>query len=136
MLKANSRMKLSPILERDVGPDYPQLAEQSRCKQTFWTDSPPSDRPPQPSPDQHLQHEAAPHGSHLPRYLALPVGIPGFIRDWISSGIVGRKVQMFAVSHFLHVYPRTPDSSGGSIPKATICYMGIDPYVMFFEHQD
>ena len=36
----------------------------------------------------------------------------------------------------LHVYPRTPDSSEGSIPRATICYMGIDPYVMFFEHQD
>ena len=35
-----------------------------------------------------------------------------------------------------HVYPRTPDSSEGSIPRATIWYMGIDPYVMFFEHQD
>ena len=33
-------------------------------------------------------------------------------------------------------YPRTPDSSEGLIPRATICYMGIDPYVMFFEHQD
>ena len=36
----------------------------------------------------------------------------------------------------LEGYPRTPDSSEGLIPRATICYMGIDPYVIFFEHQD
>ena len=29
-------------------------------------------------------------------------------------------------------YPRTPDSSEGLIPRAIICYMGIDPYVLFF----
>ena len=29
-------------------------------------------------------------------------------------------------------YPRTPDSSEGLIPRATICFMGIDPYVLFF----
>ena len=32
----------------------------------------------------------------------------------------------------LHVYPRTPNSSEGLIPRAIICYMGIDPYVLFF----
>ena len=29
-------------------------------------------------------------------------------------------------------YPRTPDSSEGLIPRAIICYMGIDPFVLFF----
>ena len=32
----------------------------------------------------------------------------------------------------LEGYPRTPDSSEGLIPRATICYIGIDPYVLFF----
>ena len=34
--------------------------------------------------------------------------------------------------YFLEGYPQTPDSSEGLIPRATICYMGIDPYVLFF----
>ena len=28
---------------------------------------------------------------------------------------------------YLHVYPRTPDSSEGLIPRAIIWYKGIDP---------
>ena len=30
-------------------------------------------------------------------------------------------------AHILEGYPRTPDSSEGLIPRATICYRGIDP---------
>ena len=38
---------------------------------------------------------------------------------------LARSSSVFAT---LHVYPRTPDS--------IICQMGIDPYDLFFEHQD
>ena len=33
-------------------------------------------------------------------------------------------------------YLRTPNSLEGLIPRAIICHMGIDPYVLFYEHQD
>ena len=35
-----------------------------------------------------------------------------------------------------HVYPRTPYSSEGLIPIVIICCMGIDPYVLFLQHQE
>ena len=34
------------------------------------------------------------------------------------------------------VYPQTPDSSEGLIPRAIIFHMGIDPYILFFEQKD
>ena len=35
-----------------------------------------------------------------------------------------------------HVYPPTPDSIEGLIPRAIIWYIGIDPSVLVFQHQD
>ena len=43
---------------------------------------------------------------------------------------------LLAIGVLSQVYPQTPNFSEGLIPRAIICYMGIDPYVLFFEHQD
>ena len=38
----------------------------------------------------------------------------------------------FVIMDLVEGYPRTPDSSEGLIPRAIICYTGVDPWVLFF----